>query len=108
MTRINLLTSLCFMALFGVLAGASASPLPLASQAEVNSLAQDVDYRHCVWRDGRRLCRTDYDDQDDDDVDDALDYGSYSSPGIYLGFGADGSYGDGLRGHFQGGGHGRH
>jgi len=110
MTRVKLLASLGFMALFAALAGASASPLPLSSQAEAQSLAQRVDYRRCFWSDGRRLCRTYYDDDDDDyaDYDDGPDYSYYGAPGIYLGFGGIGGYGHGPRGHFPGGGGGFH
>jgi hypothetical protein len=88
MTGTQLFAALCSMALYGAFGGASASPLPLGSPAEI-ALAQDVDYPHCVWRDGSRLCRSDNDHPDDDNVD-ALDYGSYGSPGIYLGFGGSG------------------
>jgi hypothetical protein len=110
MTRVKLFASLCFMALFGALAGASAAPLPPASPAGAQSLAQPVDYRRCFWSDGRRICRT-YDDDDvdvDDDYDGGPDYSYYGAPGIYLGFGGIGGFGHGSHGHVHGGGHGHH
>jgi hypothetical protein len=115
MTRVKAILSICFVALFGALAGASAADLP-ASQTPAGSLARQVDYQSCTWRDGYRLCRT-YDDDDEDedvDVDDddyAYDdypaYAYYGAPGIYLGIGGFG-HGHGGGFHHGGGGHGRH
>jgi hypothetical protein len=110
MTRVKALISLCCLALFGAFAGASAAPLPGASQMQAGSLAQQVDYRRCFWQDGRRVCRIYEEDDDDDDYDyPDYDYDYGGGPGIVLGFGAGGGFGHGHGGFHAGhGGHGGH
>lgn len=112
MTRVKSILSICFLALFGALAAASAVPLPASPQTQAGVFARVADYERCYWRNGYRLCRT-YDDDYEDDGDDDYDYDTpaysyYGSPGIYLGFGGIG-FGRGHGGfHHGGGGHGRH
>lgn len=74
---------------FGVLAPASATTLPIASHDEMEAMTRPVDYRRCYWADGYRLCRTYYLDEGSDQASaaPAPDYGYYGAPGIFLGYG---------------------
>ncbi len=65
-------------------------PLPIASQAEIESMAGTVDYRRCIWADGHRLCRTYYEESYGESPA-VPDYGYYGAPGIYLGYGGFGA-----------------
>jgi len=74
----------------GIVAPASATTLPIASQDEMEAMTRPVDYRRCYWADGYRLCRTYYLDESSDQASaaPAPDYGYYGAPGIFLGGGA--------------------
>jgi hypothetical protein len=82
------LATLLAVSAFSVLAPASATTPPIASQDEMESMARPVDYRRCYWADGHRLCRTYYLDESSDQASaaPAPDYGYYGAPGIYLGY----------------------
>jgi len=90
MLRAKLLAALGVIALSSALT-AAATPLPIASQAETESMARAVDYRRCIWADGYRLCRTYYDNESYGENSAAPDYGYYGAPGIYLGYGGFGA-----------------
>jgi hypothetical protein len=86
--RAKLTAALGVMAVSGALSAAIATPLPIASQAEAETMAGAVDYRRCIWADGQRLCRSYYNHESYGESSAAPDYGYYGAPGIYLGFGA--------------------
>ncbi len=88
MLRVKLFAALG-VALSGVIT-ATATPLPIASQAEVESMAGTVDYRRCIWADGHRLCRTYYEESYGENPA-VPEYGYYGAPGIYLGYGGFGA-----------------
>ena len=87
MLRAKLIAALGAITLSSALT-AAAAPLPIASQAERETMAGAVDYRRCIWADGHKMCRTYYNDESYGESSAAPDYGYYGAPGIYLGFGA--------------------
>jgi len=90
MLRAKLFAALGVIALSSALT-ATATPLPIASQAETESMARAVDYRRCFWADGYRLCRTYYENESYGANSAAPEYGYYGAPGIYLGYGGFGA-----------------
>jgi hypothetical protein len=106
MTRVPTLLATCFAAMFATLAGASAAPLPASTGIRADAELQQIDYRRCFRRHGRRVCR--YYSDDYDDYDDYPYY--YGGGGIYLGFGHGHGHGGGHHGggHHSGGGGGHH
>jgi hypothetical protein len=91
MVRAKVLAALGALALSAMLfAPASATPLPIASQDEMESMTRAVAYRQCVFADGHRLCRTYYEGEDGDQASASPDYGYYGAPGIYLGYSGGG------------------
>jgi hypothetical protein len=92
MVRAKVLAALGAAALSATLfSAASATPLPIASQDEMEAMNRPVAYRQCVFADGQRLCRTYYEGEDGDQAAASPDYGYYGAPGIYLGY-SGGSY----------------
>ena len=89
MFRVKLLAALG-VALSGAFVAATATPLPIASQAEVESMAGTADYRRCIWADGHRLCHTYYEESYRENPA-VPEYGYYGAPGIYLGYGGFGT-----------------
>ena len=86
MVRAKVLAALGAAALSATLfSAASATPLPIASQDEMDSMNRPVAYRQCVFAEGHRLCRTYYEGGDGDQAAASPDYGYYGAPGIYLG-----------------------
>jgi len=74
------------VALCAAAGAAAATPLPIASQDEVDALNEEIALRRCVWAEGQRLC-TLFDDREQAAAEDGLDVGYYGAPGIYLGAG---------------------
>lgn len=92
MVRAKVLTSLGALAFTATLfSSAFATPLPIASQDEMDSMTRPVAYRQCVFADGHRLCRTFYEGEDSDQASASPNYGYFGAPGIYLGY-SGGSY----------------
>ena len=87
MVRAKVLTALGAVAVTATFfsAAASATPLPIASQDEMDSMNRPVAYRQCVFAEGHRLCRTYYQAEDGDQAAASPDYGYYGAPGVYLG-----------------------
>jgi hypothetical protein len=87
MVRAEVLAALAALVLSAsLLSPASATPLPIASQDEMDSMTRPVAYRQCVFAEGHRLCRTYYEGEDGDQAAASPGYGYFGAPGIYLGY----------------------
>lgn len=85
MHRAKLIAALGCLSLSGVFASAVASPLPIASQDEIEGLIEQVEARRCFWAEGHMLC-TRYHDPEQASTDGDQNFGYYGAPGIYLGY----------------------
>jgi hypothetical protein len=71
------------MALCAGFVPAAASPLPIGSAEEAQTMAQVDGDTLCVWQGDHRFCRT-YGDDGYADLDDGFEY---YAPGLYIGYG---------------------
>jgi hypothetical protein len=85
MHRAKLIAALGCLTLSGVFAGAMATPLPIASQDEIEGLIEQVEARRCYWAEGHMLC-TRYREAEQAESGADQNFGYYGAPGIYLGY----------------------
>ncbi len=87
MSRAKPLAVVASIALYAVLSGAAARPLPIASQDETDAFVEQTYVRLCYWNDGHLQCIRHRGEAAASAADDGRSSGYYAAPGVYLDFG---------------------